>query len=609
MEFNDVHYWDNGLHILKGAYGKIDPNKLLVILGSSGSGKTTLLDCLAQRKISGGWTGTILYNGKNVYDSKKWKQKCGYVLQHDRLLSCSTVFECLMFSSRLRSFSNRSGKEYHVNKVERVLDELSLSHRRNSRIGSEDKKVLSGGEIRRVSIGLELVAECEVLLTDEPTSGVDSSTALNIVKLLKKLSRNGRVVAATLHQPSSSINNVIDDLILMSRGEVCYAGPYSKLLSHFESIGFTVPPYMNPTDFIMELSHDPEKSIKMVTEIRKSYAQLNDIDRSHEISENEPEKQLEDENVYQAPVLFQIYILWLRNFRQFYRDTILLSSEILQYIIFGIFIGLLFYRLSFDCEIGTFDRLSAIFFILTSVCFVPSFTVIESTAGERALFLREIKGGLYNLSSSYIAKMLVSWPFELLLTVLFSVCLYFLAGFQRDVDKVLIFFLLIFIFSIVSETLGLICAVVTKTATMAVLLLSLVLVVCLALGGFLFFKPKPGFMWFEKINFFVFATTALQRNEFDGLVLNNCRTNSTIGLSQELIKEGRIRNDYSRGANIAILTGILVFLRIAAYILTRMIMVTKVIKRSENLPSFITLEDKNNHGVNINDDEVLLYTI
>lgn len=573
LEFNNLNYWvkskstGDDLHILKNVSGSITPGRFHAFLGSSGSGKTTLLDCIAQRKEEGKWCGTITYKGKNISTlGKSWRKCCGYVLQHDRLLSISTVFETLMFSSQLRGGYNKSYAE-HVESVENILEELSLSHRKDSFIGAEGKKVLSGGEIRRVSIGQELVANVEVLLLDEPTSGLDSSSARQIVELLKSVAKSkNRIVAATIHQPSSDITQLFDDMMLLAFGEVCFNGQYSNLVSHFESIGKSIPLYVNPTDYIMDLSQDRDNIKLMVSsnlsKTKNLQMQPNEVVEDKEEGTNEDEVSL----LTDSPFWFQFKLLWIRGLKQWYRDEIMLISESVQYIFCGLFVGAMYYQFSSNFETGLFDRFSALFFVTTTVCFIPSFTVVTMYGTDAPLLKREISGGMYSLRAQFIAKIAITWPFEIILTILFSLCSYFLCGFQYDAIKFLEFTLILILFVFISETIGLLSAALTKNSTIGVLLLSIILLVCLALGGFLVSETKPAWEWFEHINFFSYAFAALQLSQFEGLTLYQTNGTAISDLVPKLKAMGRIRSNLTMWQNIGVLLGMLFVLRMSCYI-------------------------------------------
>lgn len=110
-------------------------------------------------------------------------------------------------------------------------------------------KDLSGGERKRLSIGVELVTNPPIMFFDEPTSGLDSVTSFQIITYLKKLAEKGRIVACVVHQPSSKIMQLFDAILVMTKGEVLYSGRQEKLLEQFSKFDFVCPKYYNPADF------------------------------------------------------------------------------------------------------------------------------------------------------------------------------------------------------------------------------------------------------------------------------------------------------------------------------------------------------------------------
>lgn len=134
-----------------------------------------------------------------------------------------------------------------------MIDTLGLKAASNTVIGNVLKKTISGGERKRTAIGVELITNPSMILLDEPTSGLDSFKALQIVKLLKNLSRKGKTVISTIHQPSSEAFNEFDRLILMSNGHIVYQGEAKLSAPYFRGIGFKLPEYSNPADTYMRI--------------------------------------------------------------------------------------------------------------------------------------------------------------------------------------------------------------------------------------------------------------------------------------------------------------------------------------------------------------------
>ena len=162
-----------------------------------GAGKTTLIEILAGKSKSGHATGSVTFPGSPT------APRVGFVPQQDILPPMLTVHEALFFAARLRLPETIPNSEKAA-RVDDVLDKLGLTHIRNTRIGDGEKRGISGGEMRRVSIGLELVAKPDVLILDEPTSGLDSVSASKVAKVLHALAHdpeNPTAVIASIHQP------------------------------------------------------------------------------------------------------------------------------------------------------------------------------------------------------------------------------------------------------------------------------------------------------------------------------------------------------------------------------------------------------------------------
>ena len=148
------------------------------------------------------------------------------------LLSTMTPYECFKFGAKLKL--NDMTDQEQENRVNKLIKDLRLTKCKNTKVGSVILRGLSGGERKRTSIGYELITNPALLLLDEPTSGIDSFTALEIMNLLHRQSRQGRTVVASIHQPSSDIFLSLDRVILMNRGHIIYQGAPSRILSYFK---------------------------------------------------------------------------------------------------------------------------------------------------------------------------------------------------------------------------------------------------------------------------------------------------------------------------------------------------------------------------------------
>ena len=182
----------------------------------------------------------------------KYKKIIGYVPQDDIVLPELTVRENILHSARIRLPSSWTDVEIQHH-VDVLISCLQLSHVKDSLVGSPAKPVISGGQRKRVSIGMELAAAPMALFLDEPTSGLDATSASSIMATLKALSRLGITVVTIIHQPRQEIFASIDNLLLLGRGRIIYQGKTGEAASYFGDVGFTFPPHANPADVLMDI--------------------------------------------------------------------------------------------------------------------------------------------------------------------------------------------------------------------------------------------------------------------------------------------------------------------------------------------------------------------
>ena len=208
--------------------------KLIGIMGGSGAGKSTLLNVLNGVEIPSG--GQVLINGKNIHVDKKFVEGViGHVTQDDLLIEELTVYQNLFYNAKL-CFGNLNDDEI-AKKCHSLLADLGLSETKELKVGSPLEKTISGGQRKRLNIGLELIREPSVLYVDEPTSGLSSRDSENIMDLLKELSLKGKLIFVVIHQPSSDIFKMFDKLqILDVGGYPIYYGNPVDAVSYFKTL-------------------------------------------------------------------------------------------------------------------------------------------------------------------------------------------------------------------------------------------------------------------------------------------------------------------------------------------------------------------------------------
>ncbi|WOK92771.1 hypothetical protein Cni_G01463 [Canna indica] len=238
--------------LLRSVTGKLMPGRVAAVMGPSGAGKTTFLSAVAGKATGCAVTGQVLINGKPEH-IRSYKKIIGFVPQDDIVHGNLTVEENLWFSARCR-LSADMPKADKVLVVERVIESLGLQAIRESLVGTVEQRGISGGQRKRVNVGLEMVMEPSLLILDEPTSGLDSSSSQLLLRALRREALEGVNICMVVHQPSYTLFRMFDDFILLAKGGMTvYHGPVKKLEEYFSGLGINVPDRVNPPDYFIDI--------------------------------------------------------------------------------------------------------------------------------------------------------------------------------------------------------------------------------------------------------------------------------------------------------------------------------------------------------------------
>lgn len=231
LELRDVICrFSNRETALDGVSFNVQSGEMVCVMGASGAGKSTLL-----KAIAGGFPpvqGEVLLNGRSLYGNYESLRKyAAYVPQHDAFDEQLTIEENLDFAASLRS--PHLSRRDRARRVEGKLMELGLNERRGNVVGSPHKKTLSGGERKRLNIGLDMIGMADVYLFDEPTSGLSSKDSEHVIDVIRGMSHN-KIVLVTIHQPSSKIFQMFHKAILLDKGgRLVFFGTPSEMLTYF----------------------------------------------------------------------------------------------------------------------------------------------------------------------------------------------------------------------------------------------------------------------------------------------------------------------------------------------------------------------------------------
>jgi len=231
LEVSEVHHrFHNGDVGLEGISFSVARGELVCVMGASGSGKSTLLKVLAGQLQP--TAGQVLLNNQSLYPNlDQLKHYISYIPQEDAFDEHLTIGENLQFAAAIRS--PHLSRRDRMRRLEGKLVELGLSERRDAVVGSAVKKTLSGGERKRLNIGLDMIGSADVYLFDEPTSGLSSKDSEHVIEIIRSMAHN-KLIIVTIHQPSSKLFQMFHKAILLDKGgRLVFFGTPTDMLRYF----------------------------------------------------------------------------------------------------------------------------------------------------------------------------------------------------------------------------------------------------------------------------------------------------------------------------------------------------------------------------------------
>lgn len=477
--------------------------RLTAVMGPSGAGKTTLLRHVAGdrlKRISS--QGSILLNGKPVSDVEM-KEISGFVFQDDVILPTMTVKEAITMAAKLKGGAG----------VDNVIQLLGLTRVANTVIGEPAKKGISGGERKRVCIGMQLVTDPPVLFLDEPTSGLDTFTACSVISYLKRLARQGRTIITTIHQPSSKLYHMFDDILLLADGQMIYEGGAEMAIGYFADRGFPCPQFVNPADhfFLEVLRHGDPERISMLIDAWQAHTKQPDTEKFKPLAVGVKKR-------IGASFGTQFVFLFTRATRNMRRNKLILQLRAIRAIFFGSLVAAIYYDTAASKDGEIQNRVSSLYFLLTNEFFGGVGTVISIFTTERPVFIREHRSGYYGVLAYFLSKLLVELPLQFVFPVVTMSIPYYFVGYQKSWSCYLN---AIGIFTLVSNTsaaLGILLAGLFVKIETALAAMPMIMLPLMIFGGLLVNLANVPwyFIWLKHLSPVKRAFVALAKNEFSG---------------------------------------------------------------------------------------------
>ncbi|KAL1319738.1 hypothetical protein HN51_064510 [Arachis hypogaea] len=545
-------------------------SEIVAVVGPSGTGKSTLLRIISGRvKEKDFDPKSISINEQPMTMPAQLRKLCGFVPQEDNLLPLLSVKETLLFSAKFR-LKEMTPKQREL-RVESLMQDLGLSHVADSFVGNEDNRGISGGERKRVSIGVDMIHDPPILLLDEPTSGLDSTSALQVIELLSSLVKaKKRTVVLSIHQPGYRILRYISRFLILSNGSVVHNGSLDSLEEAITKLGFQIPMQLNALEFSMEI-------IRTLQDYSASKTKTTELEENEALFPN-PMYPVEGNRAMMTfcyANLVEIWFLCSRFWKIIYRTKQLFLARTMQALVGGFGLGSVYIKIRKD-EGGVAERLGLFAF---SLSFLLSSTVeaLPIYLQERRVVMKEASRGAYRISNYMIANTFVFLPFLFLVSILFAVPVYWLVGLNPSISAFGFFALVVWFIVLMASSLVLFLSAVSPD------FISGNSLICTVLGAFFLFSgyfiPKDSipkywlFMYY--VSLYRYPLDALITNEYWNK-RNKCFSFSSSSSSSsyskclttgfDVLKSRGLEKD-ERWINVGIMFGFFLFYRLLCWLI------------------------------------------
>lgn len=480
LSFRDVNYTirskfpfikSKSKIILNKISGEFHGNELTAIIGLSGSGKSSLLDFLSGFRTEN-IDGTIECNGK-IISTRNIKEVSSYFMQEQTLHLFLTVNELMNFSINLKGRQMLNSEKNF--KIKEILEKLNIFN-----LGNSFAMDLSGGETKRLQIALELVDDPKILFLDECTTGLDSVGSNQCIQYLKNLTKEGKTIICSIHQPSATMLRNFDHIYALAEGKCIYQGSSQNLLLFFDQVGLPCPSTYNPTDFLMEIANnDYGNHNHLLTEKIQ-----NGMNISFRYTKNEFtntidifKKSSESRKGCAASYFRQVFYLMQRAFLTVIRDKTLYSMRFGLHVALGIALGFMYKGIgnkgAFALDIYHFILLSITVVLYTSYhslyasCKNREFISISSL--KKLIFnfcfkflvplnfpiiKREYFNGWYTAKAYYTSLILFDAPIILICCLIYVTIAYLMTGQPLEVHRYCLFLGYSLLTAYASQALG-----------------------------------------------------------------------------------------------------------------------------------------------------------
>ncbi|CAH1425585.1 unnamed protein product [Lactuca virosa] len=529
--------------ILEDLSGIIKPGRMTLLLGPPSSGKTTLLLALAGKLSKElAWSGRVSYNGHDMHEFVP-QRTSAYISQNDLHIGEMTVRETLAFSARCQGVGSRyemlaellrrekdanikpetdidiymkaaatEGQETSV-VTDYVLKVLGLDICADTFVGDEMIRGISGGQRKRVTTGEMIVGPSKVLLMDEISTGLDTSTTFHIVNSLRQYIQifEGTAVISLL-QPAPETYNLFDDIILLSDAKIVYQGPRERVLEFFESMGFKCPERKGVADFLQEVTSKKDqeqywiernKPYRFITakEFAEAYESFHEGRRmAEEISipydKNKSHPAALTTKTYGLSKKELLKACTSREFLLMKRNSFVYIFKLFQLLVTSFLTMTVFFRTKMhkrSVEDGGIYT-GALFFGVVMMLF-NGYSELSMAIAKLPVFYKQRDFLFYPSWAYTLPSWIIKIPITFVETFLWTLLTYYVIGFDSNVERFFKQYLLLLLVSQMAEGLFRFIAALGRNMIVASTFGAFALLILFALGGFVLSRDDIKSWW------------------------------------------------------------------------------------------------------------------
>ncbi|KAF5312934.1 hypothetical protein D9619_002752 [Psilocybe cf. subviscida] len=485
--------------ILHKSTGVLKPGEMCLVLGCPGSGCSTFLKTIANRREGyARVSGNVLYAGIEAEEMQKYyKGEVVYNQEDDIHIATLTVAQTLAFALSTKTpgpngrLPGISRKEFDEEVSNLLLRMLNISHTKETLVGDEFVRGVSGGERKRVSIAEMMATRARVQCWDNSTRGLDASTALDFVKSLRIMTDIlGQTTFVSLYQAGESIYDLFDKVLIIDQGRQVFYGPPAEARAYFENLGYASLPRQSTADYLTgctdpnERRFQPGRSTRdtpaspdaLETAFIKSHYNQSNVDavekyKLHMETEKtdqeafraaviaDKKKGVSKKSPYTLGISGQVWALTVRNFQQKLQDKFQIYTSFTLSWILALVIGSAYFNQTLTSS-GAFTRGSVVFAALLTTC-LDAFGEMPLQMLGRPILRKQTNYSMYRASTIAVANTLSDLPFSASRILVFNIIVYFMSGLHRSAGAFFTFHLYNYLAYLVMQgffrTFGLIC--------------------------------------------------------------------------------------------------------------------------------------------------------